>query len=156
VLEGLELVELEDPAQSAALACERQALKMEVTAVTPEELESMSDRLAGAAQDPSGLAVRDLGDEGADQIMIDMGLLEAVVDAKGLSREGAMAFQAQEALDETAVARTEVAAFEAPAAMTAGERGTVVAGAPRGLEAHGGPFSPGEAGGLFLQGDSAD
>jgi hypothetical protein len=85
-----------------------------------------------------------------------MGLLQAIVDAKGLSRKGAMAFQAQEALDETTVASAEVAALEAPAMVTAGEGGTVVAGAPRGLEAHGGPFSPGEAGGLFLQGDSAD
>src|SRR4030095_996044 len=46
VLEGLPLVALKHSAQSAALACERKALKMEVTAVTAQELESVRDRLA--------------------------------------------------------------------------------------------------------------
>src|SRR4030095_14796759 len=104
---------------------------MEVAAVLAEEFQSASDRPARAAEDPRGLAVGDLRDEGADQIVNELRLLEAVVDAKGLRREGAMALEAEEALDGAAVAGAGVAALEAPAAVAGRARGALFARAIR-------------------------
>src|SRR5262245_50767203 len=155
VLEGLQLVELKDPAQAAALGCERQAPEMEVLAVLAQELESMRDRLAVAAQDPGRLSVGDLGDQGAEQVMMEERLLEAVVDAEGLGGEGALALQAQEALDGAAVAGSEVAALEAPASVAGFEGGAVLARAMRRLESHRRSFLPGRGQGWVSSGATA-
>jgi hypothetical protein len=116
---------------------------MELLAVLTEQVQAMSDGLARAAEDPRRLAVGDLGDEGADETQTEPWLLEAEVDAKGLSREGAPALEAQEALHGTAVASAKEVALEAPAVMTAAERRAVGARAAIGQEAHGRSFLPG-------------
>jgi hypothetical protein len=78
---------------------------VEVPAVSSEQLQTVGDRLAGAAEDSRRLTVRDLRYEGADQTMDELWLPEAEVDAEGLRRESAMAFQAEESLDGSAVTR---------------------------------------------------
>jgi hypothetical protein len=66
---------------------------VEVPAVLAEQLQTVGDRLSCTAKDPRGLAVRNLRDKGADQIVDELRLLEAEVDAKSLGREGAVALE---------------------------------------------------------------
>src|SRR5260221_3110786 len=84
----------------------------------------------------------DLRDEGTEEARIELGLLESVVDAKGLGREGAAALETEEALDGSAVASAMEAALEAPAMMVGRARGAVGTRAEARVEAHGSPFSP--------------
>jgi len=115
---------------------------MELAAVLADQFQSAPDRPARAAEDPRGLAVSDLRDEGPEQIVDELRLLETIVDAKSLRREGAMALQTEEALDGAAVAGAGVAALETPAAMAGRERGALLARAMRRGEAHGSSFLP--------------
>jgi hypothetical protein len=77
----------------------------------------VGDGSARAAEDSRGLAVSHLRDEGTEEDRVELGLLEPVVDAKGLGREGAAALEAEETLDGSAVAGAMEAALEAPALM---------------------------------------
>src|SRR5262245_14466432 len=98
---------------------------MEVPAVPAEQVEAMGDGLARAAEDPRGLAVRDLGDEVAYQEMIEVRLALAVVGAEGLDGEEASALLAHEALHLAAVAAAavEAAALQAEVARAGGGTG---------------------------------
>jgi hypothetical protein len=117
VLEGFEFVELED-LRRAELACSLgESPAVEASAVIAQEPQPVSDGSARAAEDSSGLAVSDLGDEGTEEAQIELGLLESVVDSKRLGREGAAALETQEALDSSAVAGAMEAALETPAMM---------------------------------------
>jgi hypothetical protein len=118
---------------------------MELLAVLTEQVQAMSDGLARATEDPRRLAMGDLGDEGAHETLVEPRLLEAEVDAEGLSGKGAPALEAQEALHVPAVAGAKEVTLEAPAVMTAAERGAVGTRAAIGQEAHRRSFLPGRA-----------
>jgi len=90
---------------------------MEVAAVRAEELQTMRNRLARAAEDARGLSMRHFGNERTDQFEVEPWQLQSIVDAKRLRREGAMALEAEETLDGAAVASSRVAAFETPTAV---------------------------------------
>jgi hypothetical protein len=77
---------------------------VEALAVLSEELQAMSDGRSRAAEQPCGLAMGHLRDEGADEGPIEPGLLEAVVEAEGLGGKGAAALETEESLDGSAVA----------------------------------------------------
>src|ERR1043165_9548431 len=101
----------------------------------------MRDGPARAADDARGLSVRDFGDEGPEEAVIELGFLQAVVDTKRLRGEGAAALAAEETLDGAPVAGTDEAALEAPAVMARGARGTIGSRTGSRLKAHGSPFS---------------
>jgi hypothetical protein len=90
---------------------------MEASAVLAKKSDAMGDGAARTTQNSGGLAMRDLGDEGTKEAEVELGLLEAVVDSEGLCREGAAALEAQEALNDSAVARAQEVTLEAPAVM---------------------------------------
>src|SRR5207245_782929 len=79
-----------------------------------EQAHAVHDRVARAAQDARGLAVRGLGDERAEQIEMELGQLQAVVEAEGLQREAAPAGLAQETRHAAAVAGAEEVALVLP------------------------------------------
>jgi hypothetical protein len=87
---------------------------VEVTAVLAEQIETMRDGLAVTAEDAGGLPMGHLGDQGPEEITQELGLLEAVVDAESLDREGVVAFEAEEALDDPPIAGTGVVALVRP------------------------------------------
>jgi hypothetical protein len=115
---------------------------MEALAVLAEELQAVRDRSARAGKNPRRLAVGHLGDEGAEEGEIEAWLLKLVVEAKGLGGEGAPTLEAEETLDEAAVAGAEEAAFEAPAVMAGMEGRAVGTRAAIGSETHGSSFLP--------------
>jgi hypothetical protein len=88
--------------------------------VLPEEPQPVRDGPAGATYDSRGLSVSDLGDEGSEQSVVELGLLEAVVDAKRLRGEGAIALEAEEPLNGSSIAGAGEATLAAPAVMARG------------------------------------
>jgi len=78
------------------------------------------DGPAGATYDSRGLSVSDFGDEGSEQSVVELGLLEAVVDAKRLRGEGAIALEAEEPLNGSSIAGAGEATLAAPAVMARG------------------------------------
>src|SRR5678815_2274207 len=123
--EGLLLVELEgavdDLAQSGALEDGR----LEFARVPGEQEQAPSHRLARGRENACGLALRDLGHERVEDRAGQLWALEAIVDAKGLDGEGALADAAIEAMDRAPV----TCAMEASARPEA--KGRPVRGARR-------------------------
>jgi hypothetical protein len=117
MLEGLELVELEDLRRAELAGGLGESPAVKAQAVIPQEPKPVSHGIAGAAEDSRGLAMSDLGDEGSEEARVELGLLKSVVDAKRLSREGAATLQAEEPLDGSAVAGSAEVSLEAPASM---------------------------------------
>src|SRR5262245_47798834 len=100
----------------------------------------MRDRLPRAAEDARRLSMSDFRDERADQLEVEPRQLQSIVDAERLRREGAVALEAEEALDGAAVAGSGIAALEAPSAVAGTLRRAVVVRAARRLESHGSSF----------------
>jgi hypothetical protein len=80
-----------------------------------QQLQAARDRSARAVEDAGGLAVGDLGDEEAEELQVEVGLPEPVVEPEGLDGEGSQAGAAAEALDGAAVALAAEVAVEAEA-----------------------------------------
>ena len=118
VLEGLELVELERAADPATQASVLESSSVEVAAVSAEEIQPMRNGSPRAAEIARTLTVRRLGDEVAEEIEVQMRLAQTVVNSKGLDRESASALEAQEALDEAAVAAAVEEALASPTEKT--------------------------------------
>jgi len=93
---------------------------MEAPAVRSEQPQAMRNGSTGAADYARCLSVRDLGDEGPEERVVELRLLEAVVDSKRLRGERAAALEAEETLDGASVASAGEPTLEAPAVMAGG------------------------------------
>ncbi len=122
---------------------------MKTSAVFTQESKPVGDGSTRAAEDSGSLSMGDLGDEGTEEAEVELGLLQSVVDAERLSREGAAALETQEPLDRSAVAGSVEVSLEAPASMAGRARGTIGTRTELRLEAHGIAFLSGAAGDGF-------
>ena len=85
MLEGLELVELEGAVKPGANGSRLgEGELMELAAVLAEQPEPVRDRAPRTRQGARGLAHGHLGDEQPEQLQMQRGLLEPVVQAKAL------------------------------------------------------------------------
>src|SRR6185503_4715921 len=85
----------------------------------------MGDGAASAAEHARALAHRGLGDEVPEQGEVELGFAQPVVDAEGLRRERAMAFEAGEARNGAAVTAACEVALPPPAKVVSGDRGAI-------------------------------
>src|SRR6187455_2524796 len=113
VLVGLELVEQEATLPGSRLPALVHQLLVELAAVLAVSFESPGDRGPIAAQVTGALTLGDLRDQQQEDGDVEPRTSQAIVDAKRLRRERALATHALEARDHATVAR----AFEGASAL---------------------------------------
>ena len=106
---GLELVHHHGASQTAALAEMTPELGcVKATAVDPEEVEAVFDRLAVDTENLTDLPKRGLCTQQVRDLLVDPRLAKAAIQAEGLGGEGSSATAAEEPRDAARVAATPI------------------------------------------------
>ena len=139
---GLHLIYGEGARKASIPPSLRQVHVVEISALVGQPNKGFFDRLAVAASDSSGLALRDLGGQEGKEKGLKPGSAKSVVVAKGLGGKASVVGPTEETLDAATVTKSGEEALAAIAKGDGPQAGAGREGAEGRSEAHGQAFRP--------------